>query len=253
MLRVKGLSFSYDEREILRGISFELKSGVGCLLGPNGAGKSTLLKCIAGILKGKGKITLDGIELSALSPGERAKLVSYSPQEFSLAFPYTVFETVLMGRNPYIDPIIGPGKEDEEIAMKALNALGLENLADRPFSELSGGQKRLVMIARTLAQGGRLFLFDEPTSFLDFRNQHLVLDTIRKLSGDRLVLVSLHDPNQALTFCDMVFLLKEGRIIARGRPADVLTEEKLMELYGMRVKRMKADGSFFIYPVEVIE
>ncbi len=253
MLRVEGLSFFYDRREVLKGVSFELEGGVGCLLGPNGAGKSTLLKCIAGILNGKGEITLDGTELSALSLREWARLVSYSPQEFSLTFPYTVFETVLMGRNPYIDPVRGPGKGDEEIARDTLRVLGLESLADRPFSGLSGGQKRLVMIARTLAQGGRLFLFDEPTSFLDFRNQHLVLSVIRKLSRDRTVLVSLHDPNQAMAFCDTVFLLKEGRIIARGRPGDVLTEEKLRELYGMRVKRLKADGAFFISPVEVVE
>lgn len=138
------------------------------------------------------------------------------------------------------------------MAMKALRTLGLENLAERPFGELSGGQKRLVMIARTLAQGGELFLFDEPTSFLDFRNQHLVLSVIRKLSKERTVLVSLHDPNQALTFCDTVFLLKDGGIIASGEPAEVLNEENLMELYRMKVKRFKADGGFFIYPLEVV-
>lgn len=157
-----------------------------------------------------------------------------------------------MGRNPHIDPLSGPGKVDEEMAMKALRTLGLENLAERPFGELSGGQKRLVMIARTLAQGGELFLFDEPTSFLDFRNQHLVLSVIRKLSKERTVLVSLHDPNQALTFCDTVFLLKDGGIIASGEPAEVLNEENLMELYRMKVKRFKADGGFFIYPLEVV-
>ncbi|NJE48257.1 ABC transporter ATP-binding protein [Thermococcus sp. 9N3] len=248
MLRVKNLWFSYNGRRVLRGVSFDFNEGVGCLLGPNGAGKSTLMKCIAGILKGEGKVTLDGRDVLKMPERERAKLISYSPQEFSVSFPYTVFEVVLMGRNPYVNPLRGPGEEDEELAWKSLEVLGLAELAERPFTELSGGQKRLVMLARSIAQGGRLLLFDEPTSFLDFRNQHVVLSAIRELGRGRLILVSLHDPNQAMAFCDSVFLLRSGSIFVSGRPQKVLTPENLSRLYKMPVEVIEVAGRRVIVP-----
>ncbi|WP_050003637.1 ABC transporter ATP-binding protein [Thermococcus eurythermalis] len=248
MLRVEGLSVSYGGKDVLKGVSLELKSGVGCLLGPNGAGKSTLMKCIAGILRPRGRVILDDTDLLELPERERARLVSYSPQEFSVNFPYTVFEVVLMGRNPYVSPVTGPTTEDEKKALEALKALGIENLAERPFIELSGGQKRLAMIARSIAQDGRLFLFDEPTSFLDFRNQYLVLSAIRELGRKKLVLISLHDPNQAFAFCDVVFLLKDGSLMASGDPKIVMTSENLSELYGLPVAVGGVGDRIVVFP-----
>ncbi|NJE46276.1 ABC transporter ATP-binding protein [Thermococcus sp. GR7] len=251
MLRVENLEFSYRNSRILKGITFELEKGVGCLLGPNGAGKSTLLKCIAGILRPQsGKIELDGTDLVGLSFRERARLVSYAPQEFSINFPYTVFEVVLMGRSPHANLLTGPGDEDEEKTMKALRALGIEELKDRPFTSLSGGQKRLVLIARALAQGGRLIIFDEPTSFLDFKNQLLVLSVIEKIAKKlgKLVLLSLHDPNLALLFCDEVFLMKEGKVLMHGKAEDVINEDTMSILYNLRVRLVNVDGQPIVVP-----
>ncbi|WP_099211451.1 ABC transporter ATP-binding protein [Thermococcus henrietii] len=250
MLNVSDVSFSYGSGEVLRDVTFELDGGVGCLLGPNGAGKSTLLKCIAGVLAPqKGSIELDGVELTSLDYRERARLVSYAPQEFNVAFPYRVIDVVLMGRNPHVNPLCGPGDEDVRIALDALRNLGLEKLAERPFSELSGGQKRLVIVARAIAQGGRLLLFDEPTSFLDFRNQYLVLSLIQKISKklDKLTLLSLHDPNQALEFCDVIFMMRQGRIVGWG-PTEVVTPGDISRLYDMDVVELRTDGRRLILP-----
>jgi len=251
MLLVEGLEFSYQNGKVLEGVGFSLESGIGCLLGPNGAGKSTLIKCIAGVLQPTaGRIELNGASLLSMGFRERSKLVSYAPQEFGISFPYTVFEVVLMGRNPHVNPLEGPGEDDEEKAWKALEALGITDLAEKPFTNLSGGQKRLILIARALAQEGELLLFDEPTSFLDFRNQHLVLSVIGGLAKDlgKLVLVSLHDPNQALLFCDTVFLMREGKVVASGRAEDVVTGENLEALYGVGVRLIEVDGLRFVVP-----
>ena len=238
MLSVEGLSFSYGERDVLRGVDFSIERGLNCLLGPNGSGKSTLMKCIAGILRPReGKILVNGNDVTGLSQREISKLIAYSSQEFPKAFPYTVFEMVLMGRNPHIDPLEGPKEEDEKAAFEALKRLGLEDLAERPFTELSGGEKRLVMIARSIAQGGEVLLFDEPTSFLDFRNQHTVLSVISSLAEDRPVLVSLHDPNLALMFSQRAFLMKNGRIIGGGRAEEVITPENLSLLYEVPIEK----------------
>ncbi len=254
MLQVEGLSFSYGKIQVLKSVSFSLNRGVGCLLGPNGAGKSTLLKCLAGVLTPlRGEVKLDGINLLALDYRERAKLVSYAPQEFNMAFPYRVFDVVLMGRNPHVNPLTGPDEEDEELAWRALEELGIAHLAGKPFTELSGGQKRLVIIARAVAQGGNLLILDEPTSFLDFKNQHLVLSSIRELSRRLgvLALVSLHDPNQAMVFCDEVFLIRNGRIISHG-PVSIISGELIASLYDMEVIELKVDGRKFIVPGDKI-
>ncbi|AHF79481.1 ABC transporter ATP-binding protein [Thermococcus paralvinellae] len=251
MLKVKNLEFAYRNGKVLKGVSFELKSGVGCLLGPNGAGKSTLLKCIVGILRPQsGRVELDGVDLIKLSFKERAKFVSYAPQEFSINFPYTVFEVVLMGRNPYVNLFEGPKREDEDKALKALKMLGINDLKDRPFTSLSGGQKRLVLIARALAQDGKLLVFDEPTSFLDFKNQLLVLSVIEKIAEklEKLVLLSLHDPNLALTFCDEVFLMKDGKILMHGRIDEVVNEENLNLLYELKTRIVKIDDRKIVVP-----
>ena len=255
MLRIEDLSFSYGNREILSGVSLKLKKGVGCLLGPNGAGKSTLLKIIAGILKPqRGRILLNGEDVTNLELKERAKLISYSPQEFSINFPYTVFEVVLMGRNPHVNFLEGPKREDEKIALKTLKLLGIESLANKPFTSLSGGQKRLVLIARALAQEGVLMVLDEPTAFLDFRNQLVVLSAIERISRrfDKLVLLSLHDPNMAFFFCDEVFLMKDGKIIANGKVEEAITEENLAKLYGIKARLVDVCGKRIALPVEEV-
>ncbi len=253
MLWIENIFFSYTDKEVLRGVSLKLKKGLGCLLGPNGAGKSTFLKIIVGILKPQsGRIFLNGKDITNLKLKDRAKLISYSPQEFSINFPYTVFEVVLMGRNPYINFLEGPNRKDEIIALKALKVLGIEDLANKEFTSLSGGQKRMVLIARSLAHDGNLMIFDEPTAFLDFKNQLLVLSAIKKIAKNlnKIVLLSLHDPNMAFFFCDEVFLMKDGKIIANGSPKETITEENLVKLYGIKAKLIDVCGKRIALPDE---
>ena len=252
MLRIENLRFSYNGIvEVLKGIDLILDCGVGCILGPNGAGKSTLLKTIAGILQPKkGKIFFKGKDLTRLKLKERAKLISYVPQEFSLSFPYTVFETVLVGRHPHINAIFGPTREDEEAVMKYLNMLHLEDLKEKLFIQLSSGQKRLVLIARGLAQEGELMVLDEPTSFLDFKNSLLALSVVENISKKlgKMAILSLHDPNLTSLFCDVVFLMKDGRIIDSGKPEEVINSHNMKELFGLMVEEVIIPEGKYIIP-----
>ncbi len=237
MLRIENIHFSYGKDEVLKSVTLSLNASMNCLLGPNGSGKSTLLKIITGILPPRcGTIRTEKVDILNLSPRERSKMISYVPQEFSINFPYKVSDVVLMGRNPYINLLEGPKTDDEKIVLHYLRLLNIENLKDKPFTHLSGGQKRMVLIARGLAQEGKIMLFDEPTMSLDFKNQLLVLTVIEKISKkfNKCVLLSLHDPNLALLFCDELFLLKGGKIIREGIPNKTITEESMMELYNLK-------------------
>ncbi len=252
MLEIRGVRAGYGNREVLKGVSMVLREGVGCLLGPNGAGKTTLLRCVAGLLRPwAGKVLLDGADVHSMSLEGRTKVISYVPQEFSIRFPYTVFEVVLMGRNPHVNILRGPGPEDEEAAWRALEALGIERLAWRRFTDLSGGEKRLALIARALAQGGKLMILDEPTAFLDFRNQVRILEMVSKLtsSGGREALLSLHDPNHALLYCGRVCVLNGGEVVAEGSAREVITEEVIEKVYGVRVVFTEVGGRRILVPL----
>lgn len=259
MLEVKDLWFTYGgpagRRYVLRGVSLRVDCCVACLLGPNGAGKTTLMKCIMGILMPeRGRILLDGRDLTGMDCRSRARLVSYVPQEFVIQFPYTAFEVVLMGRNPYVNVLRGPSAEDEVKAREALEALGVGHLAEKPFTMLSGGEKRLVLIARAIAQDAKLLLLDEPTSFLDYKNKIVVLKTLRSVSRhlSKPILMSLHDPNLALMFCDEVLLMMCGKIVARGSPDEVITEDNMREVYGIRVRELRVDGYKLVAPEDTL-
>ncbi|WP_457611922.1 ABC transporter ATP-binding protein [Methanocaldococcus sp.] len=234
MIKVENLSFNYVDFEVLKDISFEVNQGEICaIFGPNGAGKSTLFKCIVGFLKpNKGRILVDGKDIINLSPKERAKILAYVPQEHKPSFPYLVKEIVLMGRNPHLS-LLGPKKEDYEIACKCLRQVGIGHLADRVYSNLSGGQRQLVLLARALAQETNIMLLDEPTSALDFKNQLKIWDILKKLKESGItIIVTVHDPNHVLWFCDKVIILNKGEILDIGSPLEVLNENNIKKLYG---------------------
>jgi len=254
MIRVEGLSFRHHHapKAVVEDVSFTVDNGrIAVLLGPNGSGKTTLFKCIAGLWKPcDGTVHLDGRETDGLSFRERALLLALVPQDHTPPFPYTALEAVLMGRAPHVGLYASPSAGDVDKARAALETVGVGHLADRPYTRVSGGERQLILIARALAQESPVLLLDEPTSHLDFRNQHAVLSMVRRVAGDKglTVLMTLHDPNLAAHFAHQVVLLKEGRVIADGTPEQVLTAGHLERLYGVGICTVADAGRRLFYP-----
>jgi iron complex transport system ATP-binding protein len=235
LLKVDQLGFQYDSQPVFQDVSFTLNEGELCaILGINGSGKSTLFKCIMGFLHAKsGSISFEGKEKNLYKISEIAKKIAYVPQDHPITFPYLVREMVLMGRTVHISNYFKISDDHYLKAEEALQALSLEGLADKPFNQLSGGQRQMVLIARALAQQTTLMLLDEPTSSLDFKNQLLIWHILLQLKKEgKSVLVCTHDPNHVLWFCDRVLILDNKRLIADGPPKEVMTEQLLQQVYG---------------------
>ncbi|MFH1609046.1 MAG: ABC transporter ATP-binding protein [Candidatus Bipolaricaulota bacterium] len=252
-LSAHGVSYAYvPGRPVLRGVSVSLEAGeTAFLLGPNGGGKTTLIECLSGIrAPGGGEITVDGEPILVLPPRERARRIGYVPQFHEIAFSYTVWDMVLMGRAPYVPWLGRPGRDDEAAAARALEALGLGPLRGRPYFTLSGGERRLALVARGLAQGARYLLLDEPDAHLDPANQHRVLTAVRELAAGGLgVAASSHNPNNALLYGDRVAVLAQGELLTVGAPASVLTKELLSQAYGIPFRVITdRDGPVAILP-----
>lgn len=240
------LRYSYDGRtEVLRGVSLKVVPGtVHFLLGPNGSGKTTLLECLGGLRWPRaGEVLLEGRGLPEIPQRERARAIGYVPQLHRPVFGYRVLEVVLMGRAPYLGPLSGPSPNDVRIAMGALEAVGLSGFAERPYTELSGGELRLVLIARALAQGAKYLLLDEPDAHLDPANQLRVLDLVRGIVVRGLgVLITSHNPDTALRYAQWVTLLRQGEVTVQGRPPEVLIPSELRRAYGVDYALLE-DGS----------
>jgi iron complex transport system ATP-binding protein len=237
-LAAHALVFGYPGKTIGRDVDIELAAGeVLCLLGPNGGGKTTLFKTLLGLLKKQGgSITLDGADITRWSRQRLARVIAYVPQASAGYFPYTVIDTVLMGRTARIGLFATPSRHDRAIAEAALARVRLADFADAIFTRLSGGQRQLVLIARALAQEPKILVMDEPTASLDFGNQVLVLNHVRELARQGIgIILSTHDPDHAFACADRVALLHEGRLIACGSPEDVVTSGNLQRLYDVAV------------------
>lgn len=252
VLEVSGLRFAYGRHLVLDGVDLSLNEGeILVLLGPNGSGKTTLLKCINKILKPFGGVVLlDGRDVLRMDESEVAKHFGYVPQDHRPPFPYKVIDFVLLGRTPYIGMFSVPSRRDYEIAMEALRLVGMEGFADRAYTELSGGQRQLVLIARALATEARILLLDEPTAHLDFNNAHRVLKTIRRLVREKglSAIMTLHDPNLAQIYGDRIALIHNRKIVRVGPPEEVLTEELIRMVYGIGVRLVRVDGFRFVVP-----
>ena len=252
MIEVRELSFSYGRHEVLKGISFTAEPGeMLCVLGHNGAGKSTLFKCMLGILRGySGSVSIDGKNISDMSAAERARSVAYIPQAANPAFSYSVADMVLMGTMPQLSGRLSPSNAEKEIAMDALARLGIEDLAMRSYSQISGGEQQLVIIARAIAQGARILIMDEPTSSLDYGNQMRVQKQLTKLIEDGYTIIqSSHNPEQAYIFADRIICIRDGRIYRQGRPEEVLDEQLIRDLYNIDVEMISSGNDkarFFI-------
>ena len=234
-IQFQNLSFRYTpKKRVLHEIDLTLpKKQFVAILGPNGSGKTTLMKQINRILiPQKGCVTADGQNLAKLSAGEMARTIAYVPQMTGGIMAGSVMDTVMLGRKPYIK--WKPSNEDIDIVSQCLLRFHLEEIAHRQFNALSGGQKQTVLIARALAQTPQIYLFDEPVSFLDVRNQLEIMTAARELvdQDGKTVIMVLHDLNMALRFADHVVIMKDGRVYAQGAPEDVITEENVFAVYG---------------------
>jgi iron complex transport system ATP-binding protein len=245
MLDVESLAFGFPGRTIGRDVSFSLGAGeVMCVLGPNGGGKTTLFRTVLGLLASHGgKILLEEKSIETLSRTEIARLIGYVPQGHSGYFAYTVRDFVLMGRTAHLGIFSSPSKKDHDVAGRALASLGMAHLADRPVTEISGGERQLALVARALAQEPRLLVLDEPTASLDFGNQVRVLERIAALARTGIsILFSSHAPDHAFLCAQRALLLAEGRTIEIGAPRDVIRADTLQRLYGVSVQVLPLAG-----------
>lgn len=243
---VRNLTFSYssDERKILNGASLSLEKGqVLCILGPNGAGKTTLLNCMAGLLSPEsGDIMLCGRNLKEMKEKKIAKLVAYVPQLHTPSFDYKGIDFVLMGRAPRTGTFSRPSAEEEQLCMTVLKSMGLENLADKSYLNISGGERQQLLIARAIVQEPEVVLFDEPTAHLDFGNQHRVLKMVRKMADEGYsVVMTTHNPDHALLLGGRAAIVSRDGTIMQGECEDIVTEENLKKVYGIDLKLLYVD------------
>ncbi|HOG97876.1 ABC transporter ATP-binding protein [Methanothrix soehngenii] len=249
-ITIKSLTFGYNGSMILDGLNLVVEdSEVLGLVGPNGSGKTTLIKCIDKILKPKGSILIDGRDIDTVSRTDLAKRLGYVPQSSSTPLATTVFDTVLMGRRPHISWRVSDSDLDK--VADILGLLHLEYLAMRDFSQLSGGQKQKVLIARALAQEPEVLLLDEPTSSLDMKHQLEVMETISSLVKEKKIsaVMALHDLNLASMFVDKLAILKGGKIYAAGEPIDLLNAKNIRDVYGVEAVVMNNLDRPYIVPL----
>lgn len=222
------------KKEILKSVSFQAENGsfIG-LIGPNGSGKSTWLKAFAGLVRYQsGKIEINNKEITKYKPKELAKIIGYVPQDTSIGFDFPVRDVVMMGRHPHIPRFSMERKIDYERVEEALERTAITHLAEQTVTNLSGGQRQMVFIAKAIAQDPSILLLDEPISALDLNRQLQVLELIRELVDEGMTAIAaLHDLNLAARFCDQLVLLNQGEVLASGTPKDVLTTERLLESY----------------------
>ena len=245
-LLVRDVSFSYGKLAVLDSVSFEARAGeVTAVLGANATGKSTLLKCVSGRLRARGSIALNGTEIAHMSAHDRAHAIGAMVQDAGEAARLTVLETVLLGRLHALTLKIDPAEIKR--ARAVLNRLRIEHLASRFLNELSGGQRRLVMLAQALAGDPKLLLLDEPTANLDLPNELEALRIVREMTAEKklITLVTLHDLNMASRFADAVVLMRSGRVIRFGTPAEALAPEAIEAAYGVKT-RLIPDGERFV-------
>jgi len=243
VIEIIDASFAYGEHLIWQKINVSVVKGeLLCLLGANGCGKTTLLNCIHGDQRlQKGKVLINGKPIEKMQISSIAKTIGVVFQEHTTAFPYSVLDVVLMGRGPHLGMFGSPSARDRKIALKSLGTMGIRELKNKRYTEISGGQRQLVLIARTLTQEPEIILLDEPSSFLDFKNQALVLEMIKKLTNQGItIIMTSHFPNHALICADRVALMSKGTILGIGTTQEIMTETNLEKTYDIGVRILSA-------------
>ena len=247
VLSFQNVSFGYppDRALVLEALSLEIESGsITAVLGPNGVGKSTLLYLALGWLKpAGGRVLLGERELTAYTLRERGRRMSLVPQKEHFNFEFSLLEYVLLGRAPYLQPLETPGAADYRVAEQALGQVGLAGLMHRSVTRLSSGERQLVLLARALTQQPQLLLLDEPTSHLDLLNKSRLIETLRGLvAGGVTLLLTTHEPEVVSALATRAVLLRSGRILHAGSLDDCLTEDRLSDTYGLKVRVVEVDG-----------
>ena len=238
-LTLKHVTCGYGTTPILKDVSLTLRQGeIVCILGPNGIGKTTIFRSVLGFLKLlEGEVLLDGVPRDRMRARDFAKCVGYVPQSHEPPFPYSVPDVVVMGRAAHLRPFEAPGLEEYRIVDQVLNMLEISYLREKTYTQISGSERQMVLIARALAQNSSLLVMDEPTANLDFGNQIHVLQSIKKLTASGLgVLMTTHNPDHAFLRCDRVILLTKDKQVLEGTVDEIVTEENLRKAYGVEVR-----------------
>ena len=240
LIELKGVACGYGRKPVLSGIDFAMRKGeLVALLGPNGVGKTTLFKTILRLLPPMaGTIYVQGEDVALWSARRFAKVVGYVPQVHTPPFPFSVMDVVVMGRIAHLGAFASPSRDDKAIAKHALEELSIGHLQNRVYTELSGGERQLVLVARALTQNPELLVLDEPTSNLDYGNQISVLEHVGRLAAKRGigVIMTTHDPNQALRCASSVVAITRGGAVCVGSPAAQVTETYLFDTYKVRAR-----------------
>ncbi|MER2030592.1 MAG: heme ABC transporter ATP-binding protein [Solibacillus sp.] len=233
MIQLHHVEYSVDDKEILKNISLEIIEGnfIG-IIGPNGSGKSTMLKILYRHLKqSSGKVTLHEQEVWDISPKKLARQMAVVSQESTVLFDFTVRDLVMMGRTPYKGWLSSDNSEDMSIVDRSMELANVAHLANRTLSNLSGGEKKRVMLARALAQQASILVLDEPTNHLDIEHQLHLMDLVKDLPIT--IIAALHDLNLAAAYCDDLIVMKDGTLHIQGSPESVLTTEMLKEVFNI--------------------
>lgn len=257
-IETRHLCFSYGKRQVLHDISIEVPDATLVnVLGPNGVGKSTLFRCILGLNSNySGTILVNGKDLKSTGIRERAREISYIPQSHAPVYNYEVLDIVIMSTGADLGMLRSPGPRQRRQAYNALERVGIAHLAQRTYTQISGGEQQLVLIARALAQNARTIIMDEPTSALDYGNTIRVLSCVRQLAKEGLSIVqSTHQPDQAFLYADKTLVLHQGHVHAFGDPKDVITNELVSTIYGVNVEvnSLYGDKVRVCVPVQEIE
>lgn len=254
LIEAREVRFAYAGKgpEVLRGVSLTVEAGrMTAVIGANGSGKSTLVRLLCGLLKPTGgEVLFDGVPLNAIAPRERARRIAYVPQTVSTVFPFTALEVVLTGRSPYTSRLRFERADDLEAARAALAAVDAGHLSARPVTELSGGERQMVSLARALAQEPECLVLDEPSAALDLKHRAALVRHLRRLRDERRItsLVITHDLVLLDPDFDHVVALRCGLKAAQGAPAEVLRDEVLADVYGdEHVRARRVFGRTFVW------
>lgn len=251
IIRVEDLVYSFDSVKALNGLTFEINRGefVG-LVGPNGSGKTTLLNCLSKLFTPQeGNIQMDGHNLRELSPSDGAKIYAVVPSEFPMDMNISIADTVLLGRYPYIEGLWWENERDEGITLDAMEKLNVTQFANRKLGELSSGEKQRVLIAKAMAQEAKVLLIDEPVAYLDLGYQLEIMEMLKSLAdGGVTILAAMHQLNLAVKYCDKLIVLNKGKLVAYGKPEDIVTQKLIEDVYGIKalIKNIPEAGLIII-------